>query len=319
LQVRNFDIVDDGTNLSVANTSNSATSPSYRRRDLNVFPTVRPDGAGTKEGLDALSGVFTTTNGAWTVPVEIDANGTPTMANPNLASTFKQGMNNYQVAKVGLYSASIGQMSEVLFGGISLQYLDTASNSIVTDNNLPFVNDISAVAIDSAGNYTQNYLGQFPTLLDLSGNQLRFGADAEFIPADGISTYDNGVINLDNLTTTTVIGHIFGGIVANAPQTRVSPSTLSAASNQIFEVVFVPAIPGDFDHNGVVDAADYVVWRSGLGTTYTQADYNVWRAHFGQSSSGAGSGADAAVPEPTAVIPLLIGALAIRPLRLIRR
>ena len=209
--------------------------------------------------------------------MEIDANGTPTMADPNAAGTFKQGMNNYESAKVGLYSPSTGKMNEILFGGISLQYFDAASNSIVTDNNLPFVNDISSVVIDSAGNYAQNYMGQFPAMYDLSNNLLRFGANAEFIPADGLPTYDNGVINLDSLTGPTVIGHIFGGIVANAPQTRVSPSTLSAASNQIFEVVLVPSITGDYNRNGIVDMADYVAWRDGLGTIYTQHDYDVWR------------------------------------------
>jgi hypothetical protein len=54
--------------------------------------------------------------------------------------------------------------------------------------------------------------------------------------------------------------------------------------------------PGDFNADGSVNAADYVVWRNGLGTTYTEADYNVWRAHFGQTS---GSGAaHTGVPEP---------------------
>ncbi len=58
-------------------------------------------------------------------------------------------------------------------------------------------------------------------------------------------------------------------------------------------------LPGDYNNNGVVDAADYVVWRKGLGTTYTQNDYNVWRAHFGLSAgSGAGVSTSAAVPEP---------------------
>src|SRR5262249_31257435 len=47
---------------------------------------------------------------------------------------------------------------------------------------------------------------------------------------------------------------------------------------------------GDYNHNSIVDAADYVVWRKGLGTIYTQADYNVWRARYGQTS-GSGSGA----------------------------
>ena len=44
--------------------------------------------------------------------------------------------------------------------------------------------------------------------------------------------------------------------------------------------------PGDYNHNGVVDAGDYVAWRKGLGTTFTQSDYGVWRAHFGQVAGG---------------------------------
>jgi len=60
-------------------------------------------------------------------------------------------------------------------------------------------------------------------------------------------------------------------------------------------------VPGDYNNDGTVNAADYVVWRKGLGTTYTPANYNVWRAHFGQtagSGSGATGSASAAVPEP---------------------
>ena len=46
-------------------------------------------------------------------------------------------------------------------------------------------------------------------------------------------------------------------------------------------------IPGDFNNDGTVDAADYVVWRNGLGATYTQTHYNLWRAHFGQTAATA--------------------------------
>ncbi len=78
-----------------------------------------------------------------------------------------------------------------------------------------------------------------------------------------------------------------------------------------------PAIPGDFNGNGVVDTADYTAWRDGLGSTYTQADYDVWKTHFGAVSPGigAGSGAalpsaeplSAAVPEPATLVPLALG------------
>jgi hypothetical protein len=64
--------------------------------------------------------------------------------------------------------------------------------------------------------------------------------------------------------------------------------------------------PGDFNSDGKVNAADYVVWRKGLGTTYSQGDYSVWRSHFGQTAgSGAGANANAAVPEPTTPVLLM--------------
>ena len=74
--------------------------------------------------------------------------------------------------------------------------------------------------------------------------------------------------------------------------------------------VVASGLAGDFNHNGVVDAADYVVWRNGLGSVYTQADYNVWRTHFGQTA-GSGSGAvkDTAVPEPSVFVLTAAGIL----------
>jgi hypothetical protein len=77
-------------------------------------------------------------------------------------------------------------------------------------------------------------------------------------------------------------------------------------------VVAAPALLGDYNENGVVDSADYVIWRNGLGTTYTQDDYNVWRSHFGQSSGiGTGTNAIAEVPEPATLILMVLGVSAI--------
>lgn len=78
--------------------------------------------------------------------------------------------------------------------------------------------------------------------------------------------------------------------------------------------------PGDYNLNGIVDAADYVVWRKNNNTaitlpndltpgTVTQADYDVWRAHFGQlAGNGSGAFANAALPEPTTAVLLLFAA-----------
>jgi len=78
-------------------------------------------------------------------------------------------------------------------------------------------------------------------------------------------------------------------------------------------------LAGDYNGNGIVDAADYAIWRKGLGTTYTQNDYNVWRAHFGQTSgSGAALGefATRPVPEPGAFALLLAVSAMVRHTRM---
>ncbi|MGD9635308.1 MAG: carbohydrate-binding domain-containing protein [Pirellulales bacterium] len=44
------------------------------------------------------------------------------------------------------------------------------------------------------------------------------------------------------------------------------------------------AVPGDFNVDGVVDSADYSVWRDKLGSVYTADDYGTWRNNFGTAS-----------------------------------
>jgi hypothetical protein len=54
---------------------------------------------------------------------------------------------------------------------------------------------------------------------------------------------------------------------------------------------------GDFNHNNVIDAADYVVWRKTMGSA---ASYNLWRSTFGANvGSGAGLASSPGVPEPS--------------------
>ncbi|MCC7476668.1 MAG: hypothetical protein IT425_14865 [Pirellulales bacterium] len=84
--------------------------------------------------------------------------------------------------------------------------------------------------------------------------------------------------------------------------------------------------PGDYNHDGTTDAADYVVWRKTLNQTgydldadgntdnlINAADHNVWRANYGKASSVAGLGlgslvnsTGSTVPEPLALLYVLI-------------
>ncbi|MBL9163263.1 MAG: hypothetical protein JNL18_11055 [Planctomycetaceae bacterium] len=284
-QVRSFDVVDDGTTLAIANVTQTTPNASYRRRDLNVIPTLRPDGAdGVAEGLVALSGVFTSSFGVWTVPVEIDADGTPTMANINAPDAFKQGFNGYHSAKLGMYSAATGVMNEVLFGGISLQYYDQSLGQVVTDDNMPFVNDVTSVVIDANGDYSQHHLGFFPEIFDDQGKQWRFGANAEFFAAAGIPTFDNGVIDLDQLTGKTSLGFIFGGIATNGRHTQGNPDVTSTASYHVFEVVYTP----------VPEANSLVLALTGIGALCLATNQRLaQRRLFGQARKDFGAAVDA--------------------------
>lgn len=66
-------------------------------------------------------------------------------------------------------------------------------------------------------------------------------------------------------------------------------------------------LPGDFNVDGFVDAADYTVWRDGLESTFDQSHYVEWISNFGQSN-GAGVATPLSVPEPPGLTVLLIAA-----------
>jgi hypothetical protein len=68
-------------------------------------------------------------------------------------------------------------------------------------------------------------------------------------------------------------------------------------------------LPRDYNSDGAVDAAQYIVWPKGVGTNYTQIEYNVSSSHFGQIAlSGPHANAIAAVPEPATVVMLMFAA-----------
>jgi len=88
-----------------------------------------------------------------------------------------------------------------------------------------------------------------------------------------------------------------------------SGNILPPESTQVtFEVNRLPTY-GDYNGDGMVDAADYLIWRNHLGTTalipnditpgdVTQEDFDVWKENFGASGQPAAS--EAVAPEPGA-------------------
>jgi hypothetical protein len=143
---------------------------------------------------------------------------------------------------------------------------------------------------------------------------------------DSLLTFSNG---LDVIASVMAheIGHNLGlNHTGNNQPNLMSPggtteqldgSQISTARSSSFAMVIPVTLTGDYNRNGVVDAADYVVWRktlnqvgSGLpadGNNNGQidaGDYSIWRTNVGNTSGGAGaadslvSGGINPVPEP---------------------
>ncbi|TWT90260.1 hypothetical protein Mal64_06450 [Pseudobythopirellula maris] len=75
-------------------------------------------------------------------------------------------------------------------------------------------------------------------------------------------------------------------------------------------VSLAPVLTGDYNNNGVVDAADFTIWRDALNTfaslpsdatpgLVTALDYEVWLAHFGETAAATIA---PAAPEPMSLV-----------------
>ena len=63
---------------------------------------------------------------------------------------------------------------------------------------------------------------------------------------------------------------------------------------------------GDYNADGIVDAADYVMWRKDPASFGGQAGYDLWVMNFGNTAGGSGVGS-AAVPEPASALLVVVG------------
>ena len=110
--------------------------------------------------------------------------------------------------------------------------------------------------------------------------------------ASNISGAFSNVTSGQRLTTDDGMGSF---LVHYGPTSTLDPNTIRLTN---FERIFMA---GDYNGNGIVDAADYTVWRDGLGSTYAPTHYDEWKSNFGRTS-GSGAFTSDTVPEPATVV-----------------
>jgi len=265
------------------------TSPGYVRAfDFNVA---------ANEGNTTIL-ANGTTNGVGVVEFHVaGANGTrPIQVNRNLI------INNGASGTAGAVRSSRLE--------IDLDAAPTVNGSgVPQDLGLFDVAFSDATGTNTAG---AGALGDFFSSAD--GNAL-YSQGATVSAVFGGSTYNWTISYTGNITW----ANANAGAVGSISDTGGVDVVLKGLSS----VVVPQGTPGDYNNNGVVDAADYVVWRKNLGTNttlpnevsgttpgqVTQEDYAAWRARFGNASGAGSSLAAAGVPEPCSIL-LLIGGVA---------
>lgn len=130
----------------------------------------------------------------------------------------------------------------------------------------------------------------------------------DFIPPAGqqFTVLTSAGLNASSLTLTGSASDSFSLVVDGSDVVLQSLGTLVA---------------GDYNRNGVVDAADYTLWRDTFGQSVTKGtgadgvpnghidenDYLFWVGRFGASATASGAGQ--AVPEPTSIILLALSVI----------
>jgi hypothetical protein len=119
----------------------------------------------------------------------------------------------------------------------------------------------------------------------------------------GFASGGGGLANTGNVFTTIGTSTTYGSIA-------------EAEINTFVRTNFTGLLSADYNDNGLIDAADYVLWRNTSGQTgaglaadgngdgtVDQADYDLWRTNFG-ATAGAGAGLTAsAASAPSATVP----------------
>jgi T5SS/PEP-CTERM-associated repeat protein len=256
--------------------------------------------------------------------VRVDGAGS-TWTNSGLifVSSFAPGTGTLTVVNGGTVDAQ---------GGLSVRVLGTlrGDGQIIGDvGNVGVVapgDSLGTLHVD--GDYTQPSSGT--TQIEIGGTTP--GSQFDMLDITGAATL-HGTLDVslvDGFSPTVgnlfevvhADGGIFGGFDTVSLPTipnGMGWAIIYTSFNMFLNVQSAP-LYGDYNQDGIVDAADYTVWRDELGSGTSLPnddtagvgidDYTRWKMHFGETGgSGAGASVKATVPEPATPVLFIIGML----------
>ena len=157
----------------------------------------------------------------------------------------------------------------------------------------------SAGTLHLGGSYTQTSGGTLEIELATLANydELTIAGGANLTGTLAVSLIDNFVPQVGDVFEIVTAADLGGSTFATTTLPMLTGGLYWNVYYSANAVTLAVTAPGDFNGDGTVDAADYVIVRKGVSTLFGPLDYGPWRTHFGQTA-GSGSFSNTTVPEP---------------------
>ena len=236
------------------------------------------------------NGVLSSAHGATNIHGEIDNPGNIVVARDTVA-TFYDPVNNTGTITVKPGGNALF-LTDLVFLGLSLVQLGVDSNDLAQNSS----------QISSSGVIT------FGGTLEVSiegGYEQLIGQPLELITASG------GIVGqFDSLILPLVPNDLEVGVQYTSNGLMLEVQLIDSSFD----------LPGDYNEDGTVDAADYAVWRNQMGSPNSlpnddtpgvdHDDYARWKSNFGNvllHGAGAIAQSPPAVPEPATCLLAFVG------------
>jgi fibronectin-binding autotransporter adhesin len=254
--------------------------------DFGAAPERTLTLTGTNTGNNALASLISNAADGGVVGVAKTGAGKWVLTGNN---TY-MGSTNVDAGTLLINGNQSGGGTTTVASGGTIGGTGTLGGGLVLENGASFTSQFDSGAIDPLAIMGDFNLSALGNTLSVAGT----GAGTSWV----IATYT---------------GMLTGAFESVAPGYAVNYG--SGMNSQVTLTLSGPVdVPGDYNQNGTVDAADYVVWRKNLGPGSLQneggispgvvdvADYNFWRSRFGRTSGAGALHAGSAVPEPASLL-----------------
>jgi T5SS/PEP-CTERM-associated repeat protein len=217
-----------------------------------------------------------------------------TAAKPTIINGHVTGASATQKLTMAGYVKGVGTFDNVTFSGTFSPGFSPTTSYV---GNVGFAST-NTLLMEIGGTTAGSQYDQL-----ISSGQLALDGTLQLALINGFTPVAGQSFNLFDWQS--LVG-TFSGLSLPALGGSLSWNTSQLYATGIVSVIGTGSLPGDFNLDGKVDAADYVVWRTGTVVAATQANYNLWRANFGNTAgSGAVAQSAGAVPEPLASVLIL--------------